>query len=406
MKLPFDKKAFVIAGISLGVALLAASSAHAAPKPSFMGLGHIYPDHEPSVAFGVNADGSVVVGRGRNSTFNGAGEAFRWTEATGMVGLGDLPGGEFNSTASAVSGDGSIVVGYGRSATSQPLTAMRWTEATGLMSIGDLPGGIEYGAAADISADGTTIVGNSSSSFSNAEAFRWTAETGMVGLGVPSSSALGVSADGEVIVGYMNGSPRPFRWTSATGVVNLGLPAGGFSKGFAHDVSADGSTVVGYVETPTGEYRGFLWRDGQGYQLLDFLPGDELSNARDISADGTRIVGHSRHFGTFRAALWQGPHVVRDLKEMLELDFGLDLSGWELWEAYAISADGTTIVGFGENPQGGEEAWRAVIPEPASAFIVLTALLLHRRRFRLRAKIARCGFPARTTGRQPLRKAR
>ncbi|RIK66447.1 MAG: PEP-CTERM sorting domain-containing protein [Planctomycetota bacterium] len=383
MKLPFDRNAIVRGAANLGVVLLVASSAHAAPKPSFMGLGHLYPQREPSVAFGVSADGSVVVGRSTNSTGNGADEAFRWTEEAGMVGLGDLSGGEFDSTASAVSGDGSIVVGYGTSATSQPLNAVRWTQATGMMSLGDLPGGLNHGAVGDISADGTTIVGLSSSSFSGAEAFRWTQATGMVGLGVPSSAALGVSADGSVIVGYMNSSPRPFRWTAETGAVNLGLPPNGSNRGFAQDVSADGSVVVGYTERPTGENQGFVWREGEGYQTLGFLVGHTQSEVHGLSADGTRFVGYSRGGGNFKAVIWNGAHRIRDLKEMLELDFGLDLTGWELWEAYAISADGTTIVGGGENPQGAREAWRAVIPEPASAFIVVAALLLHpRRRFR------------------------
>ena len=40
-------------------------------------------------------------------------EAFRWTEAEGMVGLGDLPGGRLSSQAIDVSGDGSRVIGRG-----------------------------------------------------------------------------------------------------------------------------------------------------------------------------------------------------------------------------------------------------------------------------------------------------
>ncbi len=36
-------------------------------------------------------------------------EAFRWTQAGGMVGLGDLPGGTFGSKAFFVSADGSVV---------------------------------------------------------------------------------------------------------------------------------------------------------------------------------------------------------------------------------------------------------------------------------------------------------
>src|SRR5262245_25705618 len=61
---------------------------------AFMGIGGV------SSALDVSADGSVVVGV---SDFGSGPEAFRWTEAGGMVGLGDLPGGDFWSLAWGVS---------------------------------------------------------------------------------------------------------------------------------------------------------------------------------------------------------------------------------------------------------------------------------------------------------------
>jgi len=42
-------------------------------------------------------------------------------------------------------------------------------------------------------------------------------------------------------------------------------------------------------------------------------------------------------------------------------DYGLDLTGWKLWKATAISDDGLTIVGSGENPNGETEAWIAYL---------------------------------------------
>ena len=51
-------------------------------------------------------------------------------------------------------------------------------------------------------------------------------------------------------------------------------------------------------------------------------------------------------------------------------------------DATAISADGRTLVGWGWNPAIEQEAWIAVIPEPATlALVALGGLvLLHRRR--------------------------
>jgi hypothetical protein len=74
---------------------------------------------------------------------------------------------------------------------------------------------------------------------------------------------------------------------------------------------------------------------------------------------------------------------MRDLKTVLQTDFGLNLAGWDLFDAGAISADGTTIAGVGRNPSGNFEGWVAVIPEPTSlAMIGLCGAALRRGRRR------------------------
>ena len=65
---------------------------------------------------------------------------------------------------------------------------------------------------------------------------------------------------------------------------------------------------------------------------------------------------------------------MRSLNDVLINDFGLgsSLTGWTLYDVLAISADGLTIVGYGDNPDGDTEAWivsmdsAAVVPEPSS----------------------------------------
>ncbi len=52
---------------------------------------------------------------------------------------------------------------------------------------------------------------------------------------------------------------------------------------------------------------------------------------------------------------------------ILVTDLGLDLTGWQLDTATGISADGMTIVGHGNNPNGFTEAWIATIPESRHA---------------------------------------
>jgi len=352
-----------------------AAIASAAPTPSFMGLGTTSTCRFPTLATDVSADGSVVVGRCQNNTGNGQFIAFRWTEATGLVTLGDFDGGGFDSAAIATSADGSIVVGHGNSTQSGGNDeAFRWTDSTGLVSLGDLPGGIYFSSAGDISADGAVIVGSSASGLPGGEAFRWTAQGGMMGLGAARSSANGVSADGGVIVGDVGSVVRPYRWTAQSGLVNLGLPPGGATQATAKDVSGDGNTIIGYGIKPNGDLQAYRWREEIGFQNLGMIPGDFTSVAWGTSGDGTRIVGYSEGSGPAKAVIWDGANGLRNLRQWLVNDFGLSLTGWQLVDAFAISSDGNTIVGVGINPQGEDEAFRAVIPEPATALLIIAAI--------------------------------
>ena len=88
-----------------------------------------------STAYGVSADGAVVVGWAENAA--GRYRAFRWTELGGMQDLGTLGGGE--SWAWGVSADGAVVVGWAENADSQR-RAFRWTASGGMQDLGTLGG--------------------------------------------------------------------------------------------------------------------------------------------------------------------------------------------------------------------------------------------------------------------------
>jgi uncharacterized membrane protein len=110
-----------------------------------------------SWVYGISGDGLTVVGSSYLQSESSGGEAFRWTASESMVGLGFLGGfddGEDWSSARAASYDGSVIVGNG--ANSSP-----------------------------------------SGSYRDYQAFRWTTESGMAGLGIPTgavcnSSPLGI----------------------------------------------------------------------------------------------------------------------------------------------------------------------------------------------------------------------
>ena len=329
--------------------------------PSFTGLGDLPGAGFFSRAFGVSADGSVVVGFGRT---NSGLTAFRWTSDSGIVGLGNLPEpfGQASRIAYGVSADGSVVVGYGDSLSGQE--ALRWTSAGAIVGLGHLPGRFFFSQAYDVSADGSVVAGLSDSG-SGRQAFRWTSGGGMVGLGdlpggIFSSFANGVSADGSVLVGFGNSASgqEAFRWTSGGGMDGLGDLPGDIFSSTANGVSADGSVVVGAGHSLSG-FEAFRWTSGGGMVGLGDLPGGGFSsNAFDVSADGSVVVGVGTSASGVEASIWDEAAGMRSLRDVLVDDHGLDLTGWTLIQATGISAGGETVVGWGTNPSGNIEAWR------------------------------------------------
>jgi probable HAF family extracellular repeat protein len=244
------------------------------------------PYHPPSSSANiVSADGSVVVGSSFNPGYRvymDSYSGFRWTPELGQVNFPAI-------NANDISANGSVIVGsYGQ--------AFRWTQETGIISLGNLGNTSKFSEAKGVSADGSVVVGVSANTNGYNEAFRWTQETGMIGLGSlignSDSKAKGVSSDGSVIIGtsYI----EAFRWTQETGMVGLGsLTSNGGS--FANAVSADGSIIVG-----TSANQPFRWTKETGMvSLKETLIGEgldvsgwTLSSANAISADGFTIVGN------------------------------------------------------------------------------------------------------------------
>jgi len=240
-----------------------------------------------SIAWGVSADGSVVVGEANDGA--ALRRAFRWTAALGMHDLGSLSVGG-SSVASAISNDGAVIVGS--AAATGGTRAFRWEGGT-MVDLGTLPGSTSSGAFA-VNADGNVVVGSS-----NLAAFRWTAASGMQDLGSLGgmmSSANGVSADGSVVVGtstLVDDSSRAYRWTAATGMTNLGLLTGGsFSE--ATGVSADGNVVVGTADNSQGE-RAFIWkRSAAGLAPIQDLGNLQTSVIRSANASTDLLAMQGR----------------------------------------------------------------------------------------------------------------
>jgi probable HAF family extracellular repeat protein len=201
------------------------------------------------------------------------------------------------------------------------------------------------------------------------EAFRWTPESGMVGLGdlpggIFRSAASAVSADGLVVVGDSDSAhgQEAFRWTAAGGMQGLGsLPGGSFGT-IAYAANADGSVIVGEGTSSSGLPEAFRWTQAGGMRGLNNAGADFVaSTARGVSADGSVVVGTMTSLGGTQAFLWTPALGMTSLKAHL-LSLGVAaVQGWTLENAFAVSADGTTVVGYGFDPQDRAQGWVARI---------------------------------------------
>jgi len=332
-------------------------------------LGDLSGGADLSRGEGVSGNGAVVIGW--TSRDNGP-EAFRWTQAEGMVGLGDLDGGGFGSIAFGTNNDGSVVVGQGTSASGTE--AFRWTQAGGMVGLGDLAGGVFQSSATATSGDGSVVVGQSNSA-AGAEAFRWTQAGGMVGLGdlaggVFSSIAYDTSNDGSVVVGQSigTGGSQAFRWTEAGGMVGLGdLDGGGFFSN-ARATSGDGSVVVGQSNSTAGA-EAFRWTQAGGMVGLgDLAGGVFFSSARATSGDGSVVVGFSESDSGSEAFRWTQAGGMQSVTDWLAAAGTSTPIGYALYEANGVSADGNVVVGRSNGPNG-EEAYLARVSDIGSGVI-------------------------------------
>lgn len=341
------------------------SVAFAEGPPSFQGIGALPGSRFGSFARDISADGTAVTGNSDQADIGGSSfMAYRW-KAGVMIPLGDLPGGSNLSESGGISSDGSVCGGM--SFSSNGTEAFRW-ESGAIVGLGDLPGGTFYSHGFDVSGDGTTVVGISRTEIPDFP-FRWR-DGVMTNLSLdfpgstPTGHARAVNHDGNVVVGFVSLSPLPppFRWTPGSMVTLDLLPNAVW--GAAQAVSPDGERVAGRIAYAGSSGEAFYWENGVTIGLGDLTGGDVDSEANGVSDTGTVVgTGKTTNFGPNRYApfIWTAETGMRNMRIVLEFDYGLDLTGWTLNEANGVSADGLTIAGTGINPLGKQEAWIAHI---------------------------------------------
>ena len=167
---------------------------------------------------------------------------------------------------------------------------------------------------------------------------------------------------------------------------------------FVRDFSGDGRSdilVLGRVH----KHQAFWYSDADGFELLGFFDpvAQDISGANGISGDGYVIVGYSGE-GEYLpddavennssvtagppqdAVAWYADERLGFLRlSDLIATYDPNVLDWDLREAKAVSADGSTIVGWGFNPDGFQEAWvwslPYAVPEPSQSLMLVTGIV-------------------------------
>ena len=203
-------------------------------------------------AWGVNADGSIIVGL---AWYCPGAEGFQWTKQGGMVGLGHPSNA--SSRATTISNDGSTIVGFYEDPVQGFRRPVRWISGSTDLFLGDIAG-----EAIGVSSNGAQIAGQAADSTGNGRAFYYTDSDGLVDLGVLSgnktdqSVAVGVSDNGIVIGASINSftwASHPFVWSAKMGLHGLqavlarhgAVIPSGVTLTNVLAISSDGTTLAG-----------------------------------------------------------------------------------------------------------------------------------------------------------------
>ncbi len=326
----------------------------------FRGLGDLPGGLTHSLATAVTADGKYVVGGSYADTGS---EPFIWDKEHGIQRLDNILTVITPGFATDVSGDGSVVVGQADFGNEMPF---RWQDAGFQFLDVQFPG-----VANAITHDGRTIVGTENYSPGGGPApvtgtaFRWSDADGLLRLadlpgGPECSRANDISYDGRIIVGkgdcaasfQVEDLGTAIRWVDGGPAESLGSLLENFPS-VANAISSDGRTVVGGSRAELGN-EPFVWRENEGMIGLGNFGKDVYGEAIDVSGNGRLVVG----FSSGQAFIWDQYSGMQSLQQRLA-SYDLDLAGWTLTSATAISPDGLYVVGEGTNPDGEVESWWA-----------------------------------------------
>jgi probable HAF family extracellular repeat protein len=373
-------------------ALVLAATSFACAEPGFWMVGMPPGGQNGGGVRALSADGSVAVGA---NIVMPVSVSFRWTREGGRNDFGAVAGS--SNSALGISGDGTIIVGAEAILNGQSHTYRRVGSGP-FEDLGYVPN-YARGRASGVSRDGSIVVGtNERGQFSNVDgqAFRWTPQTGVVGLGFlrtqgTYSEALAISQDGTTIVGnsqsFGSGGPmEAYYWREGVGMQALpGLPNAPFVWTRAYATNADGRFVVGSATATTFTSHAMRWATGEGFVDLGTYPGYRTAEAVGVSDNGRTIVGGLDSSSTLPATpfVWTEGVGMELMSAFLARNGVVMPEGVIITRCNAISGDGLTFAGIAFRSDLGSQGFVATIPAP-SAMLVMTALVPRRRRVQQR----------------------
>jgi len=353
-----------------------------AQTPGFWLVGFA-PETQGSNVFAISGDGTTASGQSSDGTFPYTGPpGFTWTVGAGRVDFNE-PG---LSPAFALSADGSVAAGGAAAVFGEPVRPYR-RQGVGLLELLNNASGYTRGHANGISGDGTVVVGTSQrgpNSLTDGQAFRWTSQTGTVGLGYlrPSSfysEAQAISGDGSTIVGSSHqfgpgGPVEAYAWTAQTGMRALPqLPGAANVWTIASGISSSGEFIVGEARTAAGRTFAARWSSDESVRSLGTWSDYAGSQAYAVSDNGMVVagtLGNSQSLQPGIAFAWTEAAGMEPLAEYL-IRNGVDVpTGWRLDRCVAMSSDGLTFGGTARGPSGAQ-GFVATIPAPCPLVVVL-----------------------------------
>ncbi|HKQ69256.1 MAG TPA: hypothetical protein VJT73_07955 [Polyangiaceae bacterium] len=254
-----------------------------------------------------------------------------------------------------------------------------WPRAEGSIELGTLAG-FDSCQSMLVSADGSTAFGlcskwdSASGTWTSAQTFRWTRESGMVpwsiGVTMASARTLATTADGSVVAGVVYdstvepGAWRGFRWTAASGAVLTTGIQGNIDTAL---LSEDGRVTFGSASAEGERPQAFRLTQ-EGTITLPHPTGAE-SWADCANRDGSVLGGWMGNESEKDAVVWDdlGPRIVSAELAVL----GVDLGGLRLTKVVEVGSGSPLVLigtgtqsidysGFG--PTATQRVWVARLP--------------------------------------------